>query len=101
MAPVDNIETYCENGIWKTRWQHSTKPFATGSGKESQISQGATVAQWYGVDHIIKAPDGTIERNSYRTPTGHAIDHLDGPISPSTRRRTLRSATTSGTSNDL
>jgi hypothetical protein len=67
MAPVDDVETYCDNGIWKTRWRHSTKPFAAGGGKERQISQGATVAIWYGVDHIITNPDGsTAEHNSYR-----------------------------------
>ena len=22
MAPVDDIETYSENGVWKTRWRH-------------------------------------------------------------------------------
>lgn len=67
MPPLDDIETYCENGIWKSRWRTSTEPFAVGGGRDRQISQGATVAQWYGVDHIITDTDGTIaERNSYR-----------------------------------
>jgi hypothetical protein len=67
MPPVDDIETYCENGIWKTRWRNTTQPFAAGGGKHRQVSQGATVAQWYGVDHIITNPDGTTaEHNSYR-----------------------------------
>ncbi|MFF0344753.1 hypothetical protein [Kribbella sp. NPDC004875] len=67
MAPVDDIETYCDNGIWKTRWRSSPKPFAAGGGRERQVFQGATVAQWYGVDHIIINPDGTTaEHNSYR-----------------------------------
>lgn len=66
MAPVDDVETYCEAGVWKTRWLHSAEPFATDGGRQRQICQGATVASWYGVDHIIKNPDGTIaERNSY------------------------------------
>jgi predicted RNA-binding Zn ribbon-like protein len=25
---IDDIETYCKNGTWKTRWCNSTKPFA-------------------------------------------------------------------------
>jgi hypothetical protein len=32
-----DVETYCENGVWKTRWRHSTKPFAVGRGKECQV----------------------------------------------------------------
>jgi hypothetical protein len=67
MMAVDDVETYCENGIWKTRWRRSIKPFAVGGDKERQVSQGATVAIWYGVDHIITNPDGTTaEHNSYR-----------------------------------
>ncbi|MFC9694989.1 hypothetical protein ACFTSF_40960 [Kribbella sp. NPDC056951] len=68
MAPVDDIETYSENDVWKTRWRNSTAPFAADGGKQRQVSQGATVAQWYGVDHIIIInPDGTLaEHNSYR-----------------------------------
>jgi hypothetical protein len=63
---VGDVETYCENGIWKTRWYGSTQPFSTGGGKQRQVSRGATVAQWYGVDHIVTDPDGTIaEHNSY------------------------------------
>jgi hypothetical protein len=67
MVSIDDIETYCEDGVWKTRWYHSTEPFATGGSRQRQISQGATVAQWYGVDHIIKNPDGTVaDQTSYR-----------------------------------
>jgi hypothetical protein len=67
MTPVDAVETYCEKGIWKNRWRGSTKPFASGGGKQHQISQGAAVAIWHGVDHIVTNPDGsTAERNSYR-----------------------------------
>ena len=67
MAWIDGIETYCENGVWKSRWQHSTEPFATGGGKQRQICKGAAVAQWYGVDHTIKNPDASVaEHNTYR-----------------------------------
>jgi hypothetical protein len=67
MAAIDDVETYYEAGVWKTRWLHSAEPFATGRSRERQVSQGATVAAWYGVDHIIRNPDGTIaEHNSYR-----------------------------------
>lgn len=67
MGSIGNIETYCEGGVWKTRWQHSDHPFASGGGRERQIAQGATVACWYGVDHIIRDESGAVvERNSYR-----------------------------------
>ncbi|HZN74838.1 MAG TPA: hypothetical protein VFC00_24645 [Micromonosporaceae bacterium] len=73
MGPIDDVETYCENGVWKTRWRNSAKPFAAGGGKQRLVSQGATVAQWYGVDHIVTNPDGTIaEHNSYRYRRTHS-----------------------------
>jgi hypothetical protein len=73
MPLLEDVETYCENGIWKSRWRNSPEPFAAGGGKNRQISQGATVAQWHGVDHIIINPDGTIaEHNSYRYLRGHS-----------------------------
>jgi hypothetical protein len=84
MAPVDDIETYCDNGIWKTRWRNSPEPFAAGGGRDRQVSQGATVAQWYGVDHIITNPDGSVaEHNSYRyRREAHAPGPLD--VAPAT-----------------
>jgi hypothetical protein len=64
---VDDIETDCEGGVWNTRWQHGTEPFATGGSRERQITKGAVVARWHGVNHIIRDPDGSIaEHNSYR-----------------------------------
>jgi len=77
MAPVDDVETYCESGVWKTRWQRSTEPFSAGGGRERQIGKGATVASWYRVDHIIRNPDGTIaEHNSYRPRPTHESGSL-------------------------
>ena len=67
MAPVDDVETYCDAGVWKTRWVCAAEPFASGGGRERQMAQGGTVAQWYGVDHIIRNSDGTIaEQKTYR-----------------------------------
>jgi hypothetical protein len=73
VAVVDDIETYCENGVWKTRWQHSAEPFATGGGRERQITKGAVVAHWYGVDHIVRSPDGSIAEHN---PTGPADNSM-------------------------
>ncbi|HEY3001040.1 MAG TPA: hypothetical protein VGJ44_01710 [Kribbellaceae bacterium] len=64
---IDDIETYCERGVWKTRWRRSRTPFSVGGSRERQVSKGAIVARWYGVDHIVRDPDGSIaERVSYR-----------------------------------
>jgi hypothetical protein len=85
MDPVDDIETYCDNGVWKTRWRNSAEPFAAGGSRDRQVSHGATVAQWYGVDHIITNPDGTTaEHNSYRyRKEAHAVGPLNvAPTSP-------------------
>ena len=90
---VDNVESYCEDGVWKTRWQRSTEPFASGGSRDRQIVQGATVAQWYGVDHVIKNPDGSIaERNSYRPPGSPVQVHRLGH-----RRNEPGTLSTSGT----
>lgn len=97
MAPVDDIETYCDDGVWKTRWRNSPEPFSAGGGRDRQVFQGATVAQWYGVDHIITNPDGsTAEHNSYRyRKEAHAVGSLEvAPPSPgnSTLTRTAAPA---------
>jgi hypothetical protein len=87
MAAIDDVETYSEGGVWKTRWLHSAQPFATGT-RERQISQGATVAAWYGVDHIIRNPDGTIaEHNSYRYRRQHGVGQSSSAPSPSRQSR--------------
>ena len=76
MGPIDDVETYCENGVWKTRWRNSAKPFAAGGGKQRLVSQGATVAQWYGVDHIITNPTAPSPNT---TPTATAEHTVPAP----------------------
>ncbi len=61
-----NIETYHEDGQWKSRRQGSQQAFAVGGTKDEQIAQGREAAQRDGVEHIIKKMDGTIAvKNSY------------------------------------
>ena len=71
---MENVETYCKDGIWQTGWVHSVVPFSTGGTREHQVAKGATVARWYEVDHIVRNPDGTVaEHVSYRP--AHAAQH--------------------------
>ena len=61
-----NIETYHDDGQWKSRRQGSQRAFAVGGTKAEQIAQGREAAQRDGVEHVIKKMDGTIgEKNSY------------------------------------
>lgn len=60
------VETYYENGTWRSRHQGVTKPFASGGTKAEQVARGRETARREGVEHIIKNRDGSIsERNSY------------------------------------
>lgn len=60
------IETYYEDGKWKSRRQGSDRAFSTGGTKIEQQANGRAAAQKDNVEHIIKKQDGTIgERNSY------------------------------------
>lgn len=61
-----SIETYYEDGQWKSRRQNSDRAFSAGGTKSEQQAKGREAAQKDGVEHIIKKQDGTIgERNSY------------------------------------
>jgi len=67
MTPLDDIETYCDASVWKTRWSGSAEPFSSGRDRQRQVSQGATIAAWYGVDHIVRNPDGSVAQRSRTT----------------------------------
>ncbi len=61
-----DIETYHEDGQWKSRRQGSERAFGVGGTKEEQIAQGREAARRDGVEHVIKNLDGTIgEKTSY------------------------------------
>lgn len=60
------IETYNEDGQWKSRRQGNQRAFAVGGTKAEQVAQGREAAQRDKVEHTIKNVDGTIGRkNSY------------------------------------
>ncbi len=60
------VETYYENGVWKSRRLDCDQPFSTGGSKLWQLAAGAEVARWNGSCHIVRDIDGTIvETNIY------------------------------------
>lgn len=61
-----NIETYNDDGTWKSRRTGSSRPFSAGGTKADQQATGRAAAQRDQVEHTIKKLDGTIgEKNSY------------------------------------
>lgn len=66
MAKKPGIETYSDDGVWKSRRQGSSRAFSTGGTKAEQTAQGRAQARKDEVEHTIKKLDGTIgEKNSY------------------------------------
>lgn len=60
------IETYHEDGQWKSRTQGASRAFNVGGSKAEQQAEGRAAAKSRGVEHTIKNMDGTIgEKNSY------------------------------------
>jgi Uncharacterized protein conserved in bacteria (DUF2188) len=65
MAKAD-IETYYDDGQWKSRREGSQRAFAVGGNKAEQTSHGREAALRDDVEHMIKKMDGSIgEKNSY------------------------------------
>lgn len=60
------IETYRENGEWKSRRQGKSRAFSVGGTKAEQTAEGRAAAIKDKAEHTIKRMDGTIEnKNSY------------------------------------
>ena len=60
------VETYYDDGEWKSRRQGSSRAFSVGGTKAEQVAKGRDAARKDEVEHIIKNRDGTISaRNSY------------------------------------
>lgn len=65
MAP-DGIETYNEDGTWKSKVQGSSRAAHAGGTKAEQEAIGRQMAKDRKVEHTIKKLDGTIgKKNSY------------------------------------
>ncbi len=66
MMAKPGVETYFEEGQWRSRRQGTDTPFALGGSRTDQQLRGRLAAQREGVEHIIRNPDGDIvERSSY------------------------------------
>lgn len=65
MAKGD-IETYYEDGQWKSKVEGRERAARVGGTKAEQTAIGRRLAQDHKGEHIIKNEDGTIgEKNSY------------------------------------
>jgi hypothetical protein len=61
-----DVETYHENGTWKTKVEGNSQASSTHDTKDEAIAKGREMAVERGVEHIIRKLDGTIgERNTY------------------------------------
>lgn len=65
MAEGD-IDTYYEDGQWKSKVEGKKRAFDVGGKKVEQAAAGRERAVREGVEHVIKKKDGTIgEKNTY------------------------------------
>lgn len=60
------VETYNEDGVWKSRRQGNSRAFSAGGTKAEQQEQGRAAAKRDQTEHVIKNLNGTIgAKNSY------------------------------------
>jgi len=59
MMDTRDVETYCENGVWKNR-RPGCDPFSSGGPRLRQAAIGAEVARWARSQHIIRDATGAI-----------------------------------------
>jgi hypothetical protein len=73
--PEGDIETYYEDGIWKTKIDGSSRAAHTFDAKYEAVAAGRQMARERKVEHLIRKEDGSIgERNSY----GHDPRNIPG-----------------------
>ncbi|MCX4471813.1 hypothetical protein C5N14_20860 [Micromonospora sp. MW-13] len=61
-----DIDTYHEDGQWKTRPEGNQQASSTHDAKDEAQARGREMAVDRGVEHVIKKQDGTIgEKNTY------------------------------------
>ena len=64
--PKGDIETYHENGTWKSKVEGSSRAAHVGGTKAEQQAIGREMARKRRVEHVIKNLDGQVaEKNSY------------------------------------
>jgi hypothetical protein len=77
---AQNVETYCDGGVWKNR-RPGCEPFSSGGSKLRQLTIGAEVARWAQTQHVIRDETGVIiETNIYAS----------GPLPPRSPIKTIR-----------
>lgn len=63
---ANGINTYNEDGVWKSKVEGSSRAAHAGGTKAEQERVGRQMAKDRGVEHTIRKMDGTIgEKNSY------------------------------------
>jgi hypothetical protein len=74
MAKGD-VETYCENGRWRTRRIGIADPFAAPAfgSRDDMFEKGRRDAALYGVAHLIRHEDGTLIVDTPATRPGHRM----------------------------
>ncbi|AUI50303.1 hypothetical protein AC20117_05160 [Arthrobacter crystallopoietes] len=76
------IETYCENGIWKSRRQDSQQIFASGGTRDQAIALGRAAARNTGAEHIVMDAEGRIsERRSLPSRRAHGAAGAEPALS--------------------
>jgi hypothetical protein len=66
----NDVETYCEHGVWKSRRRDCDQPFSSGDSRHHQVTVGAEVARWAQGRHIIRGKGGeVVEVNVYAAPS--------------------------------
>ncbi|MGV0792406.1 DUF2188 domain-containing protein [Mycolicibacterium sp. XJ1819] len=65
MAKGD-VNTYFENGAWKSKVEGSSRAAHVGGTKVEQVAVGRRMAQARRAEHTIRNQDGTVgEKNTY------------------------------------
>ena len=54
------VETYSEDGVWKSRRQGSLQVFATGGTRDKAVALGRAAAKNDGTEHLLMDPDGAV-----------------------------------------
>ncbi len=80
MADSRDVETYSEDGVWKSR-RPGCAPFSAGGPRLRQLAIGAEVARWAQSQHVIRDEAGAIVEINIYNP---------GPFPPRSPSRTIR-----------
>jgi Uncharacterized protein conserved in bacteria (DUF2188) len=71
--PEGDIDTYNEDGTWKSKVEGSSRAAHAGGTKAEQTAVGREMAEDREVEHVIKKTDGTV---------GEKTSHGNDPYPP-------------------